>query len=176
MDWAWLLFSFKGRIQRFYWWVTQAVVAVVVGVAGSIIEAVARAQGMGFIDPETAKFEPTGALGVLLGVIGLAHLWIIYALVTKRLHDRDRTGWWLAAPLLGLVVGIAIASMAQSLPEGGREPWNTLGVFAFFAIVGTLLWLFLEIGFLPGTPGPNRFGPDPLGQSKNRKANQIADY
>ena len=39
MDWAWLLFSFKGRIQRFYWWVTQAVVAVVVGVAGSIIEA-----------------------------------------------------------------------------------------------------------------------------------------
>jgi hypothetical protein len=85
--------------------------------------------------------------------------------------------WGVAAdPLLGLVVGIAIASMAQSLPEGGREPWNTLGVFAFFAIVGTLLWLFLEIGFLPGTPGPNRFGPDPLGQSKNRKANQIADY
>lgn len=161
MDWAWLLFSFKGRIQRFYWWVTNVVVALVVGVVGSIIEAIARAQGTGALHPETNQFEPTGVLGVLLGVIGLVNLWIIYALGTKRLHDRDRSGWWLAAPLLGLIVGIVFASMALSLPEGGREPWNTLGVFTFFFIVGTLLWLLLEIGFLPGTPGPNRYGPDP---------------
>jgi uncharacterized membrane protein YhaH (DUF805 family) len=165
MDWAWLLFSFKGRIQRLYWWVTNVVVAVVVGVVGSIIEAVARAQGIGFVDPETNQFEPTGTLGLLLAVIGLVNLWIIYALAAKRLYDRDRSGWWLAAPLLGLIVGIVLASMALSLPEGGREPWNTLGVFTFFGIVGTLLWLFLEIGFLPGTKGPNRFGPDPLGAS-----------
>jgi uncharacterized membrane protein YhaH (DUF805 family) len=39
-------------------------------------------------------------------------------------------------------------------------------VFTFFAIVGTLLWLFLEIGFMPGTKGPNRFGADPLGGAK----------
>ena len=25
------------------------------------------------------------------------------------------------------------------------------------------LWLLVELGFLRGTPGPNRFGPDPLG-------------
>ena len=25
------------------------------------------------------------------------------------------------------------------------------------------VWLFVEIGFLRGTDGPNRFGPDPLG-------------
>ncbi len=161
MDWAWLLFSFKGRIQRSYWWIANVVVVIAVGVAGSIIEAVARAQGMGFVDPETAKFEPTGTLGVLLAVIGLANLWIIFALAAKRLHDRDRSAWWLAAPYAGLLVGIAFASMALSLPEGGREPWNTLGVFAFFGIVGTVLWLFLELGFLPGTEGPNRFGPDP---------------
>jgi uncharacterized membrane protein YhaH (DUF805 family) len=24
------------------------------------------------------------------------------------------------------------------------------------------LWLLVELGFLRGTPGPNRFGPDPL--------------
>lgn len=161
-DWSSLLFSFKGRIGRQVWWLTNVAVTIVVAVASSIIESVARSQGMGFIDAETNQFEPTGLLGILLGVIGLVNLWIIYALAAKRLHDRDRTGWWLATPLLGLVVAIVLASMALSLPEGGREPWNTLGVFAFFGIVGLLLWLFYEIGFLRGTEGPNRFGPDPL--------------
>lgn len=162
MNWVWLLFSFKGRIQRMYWWLANIVVTIVVTAAGAIIEAVARSQGMGEINVETNEFEPTGLLGLLLGIIGLVNLWIIYALGAKRLHDRDRTGWWLAAPLLGLGVAIMFASMALSLPEGGREPWNTLGVFAFFGIVGTVLWLFLEIGFLRGTEGPNRFGPDPI--------------
>ena len=157
-----LLFSFKGRIGRQSWWLTNVAVTIVVALTGSIIEAVARSQGMGVMDAETNQFEPTGLLGILLGVIGLVNLWIIYALGAKRLHDRDRTGWWLVAPHLALVVAIVIASQALSLPEGGREPWNTLGVFAFFGIVGLLLWLFLEIGFLPGTKGPNRFGPDPL--------------
>jgi uncharacterized membrane protein YhaH (DUF805 family) len=127
----------------------------------SIIEAVADSQGLVAVNPETNEIEPTGAFGVVLGILGLVNLWIIYALGAKRLHDRDRSGWWLAAPLLGLVIAIAFASMALSLPEGGREPWNTLGVFAFFTIVGTVLWLLLELGFLPGTDGPNRFGPDP---------------
>jgi uncharacterized membrane protein YhaH (DUF805 family) len=168
MDWLWLLFSFKGRIGRQSWWLTNLAVAIVVTIVTAIIDAVARSQGMGFIDAETNQFEPTGPLGVLLGVISLVNLWIIYALGAKRLHDRDRTGWWLVAPLLTLVVTIVLASMALSLPEGGREPWNTLGVFTFFAIVGILLWLFLEIGFLPGTEGPNRFGPDPLAEERAR--------
>ena len=25
-----------------------------------------------------------------------------------------------------------------------------------------LIWFLVELGFLPGTPGPNRFGPPPL--------------
>jgi uncharacterized membrane protein YhaH (DUF805 family) len=162
MDWARLLFSFKGRIGRQVWWLTNLAVMIVVALAGLIIDAIARSQGMIAFDAETNQFEPTGVLGILLGVIGLINLWIIYALAAKRLHDRDHTGWWLAAPLLGLVVGILLASMTLSLPEGGREPWNTLGVFTFFGIVGLLLWLFYEIGFLRGTEGPNRFGPDPL--------------
>ena len=33
------------------------------------------------------------------------------------------------------------------------------GVVAFAFSV----WLFVELGFLRGTRGPNRFGPDPLG-------------
>ena len=161
MDWAWLLFSFKGRIQRLYWWVTNLVVSIAAGVAGSIIEAVARAQGMGAMNPETNTFEPTGLLGVLLALIGLINLWILYALGAKRLHDRDRAGWWLVAPLLSLAAAIALGFAALSLPEGHREPWNALAVFATLGTGGLFLWLLLELGFLPGTEGPNRFGADP---------------
>jgi uncharacterized membrane protein YhaH (DUF805 family) len=25
-----------------------------------------------------------------------------------------------------------------------------------------IIWFLVELGFLPGTPGPNRFGPPPL--------------
>lgn len=119
MDWAWLLFSFKGRIQRLTWWVTNLVVAIAAGVAGSVIEAVARSQGMGAMNPETNQFEPTGALGVLLAVIGLVNLWIIYALGAKRLHDRDRTGWLLAAPLIALAAAIGLGVAAR--PRYSRD-------------------------------------------------------
>jgi uncharacterized membrane protein YhaH (DUF805 family) len=164
-NWVPLLFSFKGRIGRQVWWLTNLAVMIVVALAGSIIDAIARSQGMVAFDAETNQFEPTGVLRILLGVIGLINLWILYALSAKRLHDRDRTGWWLIAPYLGLAVAISLAFAMLSFPEGQREPWNTLGVLAFFGLVGLFLWLFYEIGFLRGTEGPNRFGPDPLAPS-----------
>lgn len=33
-------------------------------------------------------------------------------------------------------------------------------------IFGVGIWLFVEVGFLRGTQGPNRYGPDPLGQTQ----------
>ena len=170
MDIPSLLFSFEGRIQRLYWWIASVAVSLLVAAASSIIEAVARFQGMGFIDPETNQFAPTGPLSILLAVIGLVNLWIVYALAAKRLHDRDRTGWWLVAPLLGLAAAIGLAFAALSLPEGHREPWNSAAVVATLGTGGLLLWLLLEIGFLPGTQGPNRYGPDPLANRVDKKA------
>lgn len=39
----------------------------------------------------------------------------------------------------------------------------------WFMLVGVIpvvgLWYVIEVAFLPGMPGPNRFGPDPLGQT-----------
>ena len=54
--------------------------------------------------------------------------------------------------------------------------WYLLGFFCvvivlnFIPVVGALIVLALEIGWivlmaLPGTPGPNNYGPDPLGQA-----------
>jgi uncharacterized membrane protein YhaH (DUF805 family) len=165
MDWAWLswlLFSFKGRMQRLYFWVTSLVVGVVASMVSSTMESIAQSFGFGFIDPDTNAFELSVPLSVLLSVVGVLNLWINYALAAKRLHDRNRSGWWLLAPTVALIVAIAFAFVTLSLPEGEREPWNTIGIIFVFATVALGLWLVLEIGFLRGTQGPNRFGPDPL--------------
>ncbi|MBL8572713.1 MAG: DUF805 domain-containing protein [Hyphomicrobiaceae bacterium] len=81
-----------------------------------------------------------------------AALWLNLAVSARRLHDRDRSAWML---LPMLVLPELLGLMAQA---GGRA----LEVLLFIA-VPLALWGFVEIGFLRGTSGANRFGPDPLG-------------
>jgi uncharacterized membrane protein YhaH (DUF805 family) len=63
----------------------------------------------------------------------VAYIWVSLALGVKRCHDRDKSGWWLL--LFGL---------------------------ASLTVIG-ILWPFIELACLDGTPGPNRFGPSPKG-------------
>ncbi|MEL6286761.1 MAG: DUF805 domain-containing protein [Pseudomonadota bacterium] len=77
-------------------------------------------------------------LGIgLLGIVGLAALGIVVpsiALFVRRLHDINQTGWiYLAVLIVGLIPVIGIlGSIAQ-----------------------------IVIGCIPGTEGPNKYGPDP---------------
>jgi uncharacterized membrane protein YhaH (DUF805 family) len=70
---------------------------------------------------------------------GLASFIPSIAVVVRRLHDRDMSGWW----YLGFIV-------LQIIPLIG---W--IASIAFFVIT-----------VLPGTDGPNRFGPDPIDPSQ----------
>jgi len=75
----------------------------------------------------------TDAALVVFGALALAGLWPMLAVTVKRLHDRDHPGWHLAL---------------QLIPVFGQ-------VFA--------IWLIVDVGFLKGTYGRNRFGDDPGG-------------
>ncbi len=91
-------------------------------------------------------------LGAIEGAMGLAaghgFLSMLFGLVTfipglavgaRRLHDADRSGWWLLlgfVPLIGIVV--------------------------------LLIWFAQR-----GTPGTNRFGPDPLGGDEEDAAWEV---
>jgi uncharacterized membrane protein YhaH (DUF805 family) len=108
-------------------------------------------------------FEPSGAFGIGVGLIALFNLWINFAVSVKRLHDRDRTGWWILAAYLAIIVAIVLGVLTLMQPEGQREPLNFAAVIAVFAVSCLMIWMFIQIGFLKGTQGPNRFGPDPLG-------------
>ncbi len=79
--------------------------------------------------------------------------WVIYpvlifsaaCVLSKRLHDRGRSGWWAAMIL------IAFAAIWPA-------PRGLLGG----AAVLVLLWTAVELGVMGGEQGANRFGPNPM--------------
>jgi uncharacterized membrane protein YhaH (DUF805 family) len=165
MRWTELLFSFRGRIRRLYFWLTTLVFGFAAGMLTSTFQFIAETYGMGETVPDTHQFEPTGPLSIAIFAVTLANLWVNLALSVKRLHDRDRTGWWIAAMYLSIIVAVGLGFLTLTQPEGQREPLNTIAVIAVIAAGVLLIWLVIEIGFLRGTRGPNRFGPDPLADS-----------
>jgi uncharacterized membrane protein YhaH (DUF805 family) len=162
-----LLFSFKGRINRKPWWVASIAAGFTASLLTAILEALARSSGEGIINPVTHQLEPTGILGLAISVIGLFNAWIAFALSVKRLHDRDRSGWWLLWQILVITVAVILIVVAIAVPKEQGALWYVLAGAAGLAAFAISVWLFVEIGFLRGTQGPNRFGPDPLGATRD---------
>jgi uncharacterized membrane protein YhaH (DUF805 family) len=160
-----LLFSFKGRINRKPWWLASLAVAAISSLTSLILEFAAKSSGTPAIDPDTSA--PASAIGVALFALGLTNIWIGFALGAKRLHDRGRTGWWLAWQMLALIIAVTATAVVTVLSK--EEPYATDYIVASFVIAVVFglvvvvigIWLFIEIGFLKGTQGPNRFGTDP---------------
>jgi uncharacterized membrane protein YhaH (DUF805 family) len=65
-------------------------------------------------------------------------------ILSQRLHDCGRSGWWGAPILLAFC-------LARPQAHG------VLGVIELVVIVASQLWL----GLMPGEPGFNRYGPHP---------------
>ena len=158
-----LLFSFKGRLNRKPWWLATIAVGVAASVITGLVEVAARSAGQTAIDPVTNQVGPSGIFGVLVGVVAIANMWIAFALSMKRLHDRDRTGWWLVWQLLILCLAVFLVVVAVAVPREQGAVWYALAGAAGSAAFVVSVWLFVQIGFLRGTGGPNHLGPDPVG-------------
>jgi len=139
MDWKYLFTDLDGRINRRSYWM-GAFSLIVVWLA-----ALAFGYAMG---------------GEALAIIfGLVLLYPFFAVNVKRAHDRGRPTW-LIVIFFGLLL---IASVLQLLGLGQTDDGPTTP----YVIVGALwlvlaLYLFVELACLPGTAGPNPYGPDPL--------------
>jgi uncharacterized membrane protein YhaH (DUF805 family) len=133
-------FSFQGRLNRApYWqsailaWLGATVSAFVVYTVGTL-------------------FPPLRLLIVLPVAAGLL---VVLSLFVRRLHDRGKSGWWLLVMYLPALLFSALGTVASaSAPDAGAA-LRALGLP--FSI-----WMFVELGCLRGTRGPNRYGPDPL--------------
>jgi uncharacterized membrane protein YhaH (DUF805 family) len=155
MDWNWYLFSFEGRINRskiwfaaFIWFATvfSFMTIFLFGVAGIL-----RASGHDFHIVSMKTMHPALFLpGLPLLVIGV---WLLAATAIKRLHDRNKSGWW-------LVPFFIAPGPLDKLSDWPDNPILTLPISALSFGLG--VWCFVELFCLRGTKGANRFGPDPL--------------
>ncbi|HTN13930.1 MAG TPA: DUF805 domain-containing protein [Sphingomonadaceae bacterium] len=145
-------FDFSGRSRRMeFWMFTLLNVIVACVLAGpfyvQMISAVmtsAQMAGQGAEYNESMMAASLMSSPVSLAMMGLYGIYALFALIpslavtVRRLHDRNLSGWW----YLGMIVA------------------------SFVPLVGLLAGLaFLVVMFLDGTPGPNRFGPDPKGRA-----------
>jgi uncharacterized membrane protein YhaH (DUF805 family) len=77
----------------------------------------------------------------------------------RRLHDRDRSAWWLIAFGPGPYLLISLAHLLANTVGGTTAALANIPLL-LGAIVLTV-WAWIEIGFRRGTPGDNRYGPAP---------------
>jgi uncharacterized membrane protein YhaH (DUF805 family) len=111
--------DFNGRARRSEYWLFSLfcfIVGIVIGIL--------RVATGGFESLESNRMDPIGILNLLFSLAVLVPSIVV---AFRRLHDTNRSAWWI---LIGLIPLIG---------------WIVLIVFYL----------------LPGTPGPNRFGPDP---------------
>lgn len=162
MNFAHILFSFSGRINRAKWWLSILVVV-----------------GFEVFYAALSRVLASDAINALVGLLlFVLIIWVTLAAGAKRLHDLDRTGAWLilfmGAPIvLSIVLAMQIGFAVFAALATGEVPeatdFTNLGTSVM--IIGLLglaigIWSLVWFGCLPGTLGPNRYGPDPLEASR----------
>ncbi len=143
MDYARLLFSFDGRLNRARYLAVQLALLTVWLLLW--------------------LKSPFQQWPVLHWAAVIALLWINTATTARRLHDRDRSGWWAIAVLAVNPLSYAYYGLFFGLYFGvdvsaAREMLLVMGVVAL-SLLQT--WIVIELFFLIGTDGLNRFGSDP---------------
>jgi uncharacterized membrane protein YhaH (DUF805 family) len=142
--------DFSGRAPRAeYWWFVLAM--AIIFVVLTIVESIVGLNKM-----------VLGVYGPLTVLLWLAVLVPSLSVGVRRLHDTDRSGWWLLL-MVPYAVGavLTVRSMAAAAAAGTAPGFGAAGILMLigFACLITLLVFYC----LAGTPGDNRYGPNPYG-------------
>ena len=158
--------DFQGRSRRKEYWLYSLLIILLYIVLLTILFAVAGTQlmtmGAGQTDPE-ALIRLFATLGPILGIMGIVYLALLVpsiAVGVRRLHDIDRTGWWVALPT-GLSLVQILVSFAFAVGGVGSTGAIVSLILSLASLAASVVVLVFTV--LDGTRGPNRFGPDPKG-------------
>jgi len=156
MDMKSLLFAFDGRINRARYWFSLLLSS---GMFATFLVILLIA--FNSLDPS----DRTSLLGmlpvlVLAAPMIVVMIWVTAATMIKRLHDRNKSGWW-TVPFL------VLPSIVDRID--GRLVGPSLAYAVSAIVAGLAVWCFVETLCLKGTDGSNRFGPDPLLRSGSRR-------
>lgn len=157
----WLSRIVRGRISRRTWW-TSSLFLTLLWLAWSLLLDPSN------LDPSLLGQGDPSRGSILLTVILLP---LAVMITVQRLNDRDQPRWvsLLAALLLGAFGLGGILGYAHLFDVPGAATSVALMGAAAFAV-----WVFVDNGFLKGTSGANRYGPDPL-QPDDAPAGAVPD-
>ena len=130
-------FTFRGRMSRQAFWRTSRV----------LLFAFSTAWCLGLF--AILAFGP--AAGVILAIAVPAYLLASVSCCVRRLHDRGKSGWWLAPMIAG---PFAAAALSHRLMHSHSFPATWAGATLALAGLCALYWAWTEIGFLQGRPQP----------------------
>lgn len=143
-------FVFKGRARRKeYWsWVLfSALLNIVVAVAVMMMSSSATVQTCVSL-----------LLAILMFFPG-------FSVAVRRLHDVDRSGWWLGGYYIVSFVYILILAFLglDNLGEDATSATIVVGLLSLVFILAALIWAIVMLVwyFAKGTDGPNKYGEDP---------------
>jgi uncharacterized membrane protein YhaH (DUF805 family) len=103
--------GFAGRARRSeYWWWT--LFTVLLGIVAAVLDSVLG----------TKVGDGVGSTGIIALVVNLLLLLPSLAVLARRLHDTDRSGWWILiglVPLVGAIV-LLVFTVSDSKPGANR--------------------------------------------------------
>jgi uncharacterized membrane protein YhaH (DUF805 family) len=79
--------------------------------------------------------------------------------VSEDIHE-------LTTPQLMFMLWIVWPSLAVQAKRWHDQDRTALWLLINFIPIAGPIWTIIQNGFVPGTRGPNRFGPDPLAMQK----------
>ena len=97
------LFSFEGRISRSAYWLKWMLPYIVVMMVLGFLMSMFAIPADPYATPAQSQGAMSGIVGIVFSLVYLASLWPSLAVLAKRWHDRDKSGWW---TLIGLVPAI----------------------------------------------------------------------
>ena len=162
--------QFSGRSRRKEYWMYILFLVI----ASFILQTIERMMGFQSMitGPQGASSITglqVGGTGPVSGLFGLATLIPGIAVTVRRLHDTNRSGWWVGAfiaayvALIGFTLSYIFYGAGGQGPNAGIGTFATMGVAGFaILILGLVLLVFM---CLNGTQGENRYGPDPKGDN-----------
>ncbi|HSI18782.1 MAG TPA: DUF805 domain-containing protein [Sphingomonas sp.] len=166
--------DFRGRSQRIelWMWILFQIVLFAILVTLDNVLGLGGHHRTGVAPGSTALSYTYGFYvsgGLLTWVFFLLALIPNLAVHVRRLHDSDRTGWWVVMPIAPFVFTLALGVIAVA-----SRSLTMLLVTALFWILsfGGIIWLIV-LQCLDGTRGENRFGPDPRDPDAGRDLSEV---
>jgi uncharacterized membrane protein YhaH (DUF805 family) len=163
-DLAEILFSVEGRLPRRGYWMFFVVMFVVTVMYGFVV-AILVGGNVNLIVPVLGYSNdfyrgklPTMGYILVVAPIWLFSLFLFLSVATRRLHDRDKSAQWL---FVFVLLPWLMANLGRTMQVLAGDPIR-IGTALQLAAFGIYVWAFVEFGFLRGSRGANRYGPDPL--------------